>query len=295
MTSTTAGGAAAELDFKRADYTIRGLPADSWPYNASAPKPLDGKEIYDEEGVSVRVINGRRYNHPVLQAQFMLTRLSSYRHNHDPAYLTRVEAHAKRLATTAVHSRGALYLPYPFEWPLHGDQSNVMKPPWFSAMAQGQALSAFVRLYEVTGKQQYREIADGLFASFKNLKRPGVPWTVDVDDRGYLWFEEYAKEPGADRAFNGHVFATYGLYDYYRLTRDAQVERLMQGGLTAAAEYMWHIRQPGQASRYCLTHHHSYPQYHAVHVEQLAMMFAMTAAPEFDRARDAFTADFPRK
>ncbi|WP_203136300.1 D-glucuronyl C5-epimerase family protein [Microbacterium sp. JZ31] len=202
---------AVNVNYRQNAYAIRELPQSMWPYIAAGPGPLEGTNTYDDEGVSVRVVGGEEFDHPVLQAQFMLTRLSSYGHNGDPEYLARIIAHAERLIDNAVIARDAMYLPYPFDWALHGDRSDMMIAPWYSAMAQGQALSAFVRLYEATGNERYRTVADQLFASFKNLRAAGSPWTVNVDDEGYLWFEEYAKDPGADRSVNGHIFAIYGV------------------------------------------------------------------------------------
>lgn len=291
-----AGPAASKTSFPfhRNDYRILELPVQRLPYYAAAAGPLDGSGTYDEHGVSVRIIDGRAYDHPVLQAQFMLTRLASYHHNRDPRYLARVEAHAERLLANAVHARGAIYLPYPFDWALHGDRTDMMTAPWYSAMAQGQAMSAFVRLHGVTGKQRYADAAMQLFASFTNLRSGGGPWTVDVDSDGYLWFEEYAKHPGADRALNGHIFAIYGLYDYFRTTGSAQAKELVQGGITAVEGHLDEIRDPGWLSRYCLGHpEYAYPNYHTVHVGQIYKLYEMTGASSLAVSGDRLLEDYP--
>ncbi len=267
---------------------------DLWPYSAPAPGPLDGSNTFDKEGVSIRIIGGVAYDHPVLQAQFMLTRLSSYLHNHDPLYLERIKAHGDRLLKNSVLSRGAMYLPYPFDWALHGNKDNVIKAPWYSAMAQGQALSAFVRLYEVTGEQRYRIAADQLFASFKNLKSTGMPWTVNVDDEGYLWFEEYARDVGADRSVNGHIFAIYGLWDYYRITASEEAKQLFCGGVTAVHGHLQKFRNPGWISRYSLANpQYLYASYHTVHVGQLYQLYNLTGSAHFAVAGDEFIEDYP--
>lgn len=286
--------AAASLTFHRTDYRILDLPVQQLPYYSAGAGPLDGSGTYDEQGVSVRYIDGRPYDHPVLQAQFMLTRLASYHHNRDPAYLARVEAHADRLLSNAQPARGALYLPYPFDWALHGDRTDMMVAPWYSAMAQGQALSAFVRLHEVTGKQRYADAAAQLFASFTLPRQDGVPWTVDIDGDGYLWFEEYAKHPGPDRALNGHIFAIYGLYDYYRTTGSQLAKELLQGGITAVEGHLDEIRDPGWLSRYCLGHpRYAYPNYHTVHVGQIHKLYELTGAPSLAAWGDRLLEDYP--
>ncbi|HEX5740907.1 MAG TPA: D-glucuronyl C5-epimerase family protein [Pilimelia sp.] len=280
--------------FRRTPYRIRTLSAAELPYATTAAGPLRGAETYDAHGVVMRSVDGVSYDHPVLQAQWIITRLASFGHNRDPAYLRGAELHAARLLHNAVRARGALYLPYPFDWPLHFDRADMMVAPWYSAMAQGQALSAFTRLHAVTGAARYRAAAEGLFASFRNLRARTGPWTVDVDRAGYLWFEEYAKWPGPDRAYNGHVYAVYGLLDHHRATGSAEAGALLQGGLTAAYAYQRRLRQPGWASRYCLGHsRYAYDSYHAIHVQQLYQLYTITGELAFARAADAFRADFP--
>ncbi|WP_344173315.1 D-glucuronyl C5-epimerase family protein [Pilimelia columellifera] len=289
--STAAGASAA--DFRRTNYQVLAITPDKLPYHANGAGPLDGTWTYDRHGVSVRVIGGRAFDHPVLQAQFMLTRLSSYRHNGDPRYLARVEAHAERLLANAVHSTGAIYFPYSFDWALHGDRSDLMVAPWYSAMAQGQALSAFVRLHAVTGKTRYADAVEKIFNSFTVRRGAGTPWTTDVE-RGYLWFEEYAKHPHPDRAFNGHIFAIYGVYDYLRSRRSEVATALFQGAVTTVAAHLSNLRQPGWLSRYCLSHPgHAYTDYHTVHVAQLYQLFRMTGDATFAVHADRMLDDYP--
>lgn len=283
---------AFSVSFKRTAYNVRKVPHKQLPYMQENVGPLDGSGKYDEQGVAVRIVDGKPYDHPVMQAQFMLSRLGSYEFNRDPAYLDRVRAHADRLIKTAVRSRGAIYLPYPFDFSLHGRATDMMRAPWYSAMAQGQALSAFVRLYRITGDRQYLDAAQALFRSFKNPRSVGVPWTVEVDRSGYLWFEEYAKDR-PDRTFNGHVFAIYGLYEYFQLTGDHDAKLLFQAGLTSVHNYLSEMRHPGWISRYCLQHSVASAKYHIVHVRQLYELYSMTGARRFSRAADQFLADFP--
>ncbi|GAA2528176.1 D-glucuronyl C5-epimerase family protein [Pilimelia columellifera] len=280
-------------DYRRTDYRILTLPPDRLPYNASAPGPLDGAGTFDEHGIAMRLVGGRKFDHPVFQAQFMLSRLSSYRLNRDPRYLARVEAHAQRLLGNAVSANGAIYFPYAFDWALHHDTGDMMTAPWFSAMAQGQALSAFVRLHAITRNPRYATAAEKIFASFTVLRGGGSPWTTEID-AGYLWFEEYAKHPGPDRTYNGHIYAIYGLYDYFLSTRSATAKALMQGGITTVAAHLSNLRQPGWLSRYCRTHpQHGYVNYHADHVGQLYQLHRITGDATFAVQADRLIDDYP--
>ena len=58
------------------------------------------------------------------------------------------------------------------------------------------------------------------------------PWTLFVDRHGYLWFEEYAGDTKPLLVLNGHMFAIFGVWDYYQLTQSAKAKRLFDGGVT---------------------------------------------------------------
>jgi hypothetical protein len=218
----------------------------------------------------------------------------SYLASGDVTYLARAELQAQRLIDTAVISRNAMYFPYPFDFKRHGVTADTMVAPWYSAMAQGQALTLFVRLHEITANAAYLTAAASTFNSFLNLKAPGVPWTVFIDGTGHLWFEEYAKDPRVpDRTYNGQTFAIYGVWDYYRLTQSADALQLLRGGLTTVAHYFPGIRAPGWISRYCAQHGVQDPFYHQAVLRQLLKLYTMTGAVEFARYSDLLYADYP--
>jgi hypothetical protein len=287
-------GAAAGVSFVRTDYPIRELPRAAWPYirPGKATSANDGG-VYDAHGVAMRVFNGVAYDHPVRQAQAVLARVPGARGENSAQDLARARVNAARLIDRAVMSRGAMYFPYPFDFALHRDTSDMMVAPWYSGLAQGQALSAFVRLFEATGETRYRDAAHATFASFKNMRAPGVPWVVDRLPGGYVWFEEYPKWRGSDRTVNGHIFALFGLYDYHRLTRDPEAARLFQAGVTSTEAMLPRIRVRGGMSVYCPTHRVPNASYHAVHVEQLMTLYDMTGAPSLARWADRFHRDYP--
>ena len=278
--------------FKTTAYTIRSLAPTEWPYYTTTVVPLEDTGVHDEFGVRMYEVNGVLYNHPVAQAQYAIALIYSYLQTSDPAYLSRAEAQAQRLIDTAVAARDAIYFPYEFSFARHGVASDTMVPPWFSAMAQGQALTVFVRLYEITASAAYLDAAVATYKTFVNLRAPGVPWTVFVDTDGYVWFEEYPKDP-PDRTYNGQVFATYGLWDYYRLTQEPDALALMRGGLTTIARYFPTIRLVNWTSRYCVTHLVPSATYHLVHIGQMLKLYTVTGDVQFGRDADLLNADYP--
>lgn len=241
------------------------------PY-AGPLAPIDDGPV-DASGVRVAVIDNHLVDHPVAQAQYALALLNGYNLTGDRQRLALARRQADRLLERAVSQDGAIYFPYPFDFDLH-EGPDVMLAPWYSAMAQGQALSVFVRLVE-SGETTYRAAADRTFASFL---QPGR--TVLVDRDGYYWPEEYPGDP-PDRTFNGMVFALYGLVDYQRLTGDADAKLLIQATLTTVNHVLPGIRVPGGISRYCLAHAVQDAGYHAIHIRQLEMLSRLTGDPSF--------------
>lgn len=90
-----------------------------------------------------------------------------------------------------------------------------LKKGWVSGMYQGQAISLYLRAYQLTGDYSYLSTAEGIFNSFKYDYADGG--FKRIDDKGYLWFEEY---PTAKPSYvlNGFVYAMFGLLDLYRVT-----------------------------------------------------------------------------
>src|SRR5262249_49333453 len=137
-------------------------------------------------------LDGKYYDQPTRQARYALVMISNYQITHNEAYLHQALLQVNHLLASAVHSRGALYFPFHYLFPrVTAPDGSAMIPPWYSAMAQGRALAALVRLYIVTGNERYAQGAYETFQSFKNLKDDSLPWTVYVNSAGNLWFEEY--------------------------------------------------------------------------------------------------------
>ena len=293
----TAGTATVgPFTFQTGPYTVFDLPEEQLPYNGSTIVSSCG--FSDGTGVAMyRDAYGGVYDHPVAQARCALNMLRNYRIDPQPEYLELSIANAERLLVKAEGYRGALFFPYEFTY--SNPYRSVMRPPWYSAMAQGQALSVFVRLRQVTGEARWREAADRTFASYKVSRAMGGPWTVTVEG-GQLMLDEYPTVP-ADRVFNGHNFSLFGLYDYWRETGSAEANALLRGALsTSYVAASTRIRVPGGISNYCgsdacLTNRVRNPAYHPTHIGQLTLLSQMTRHWQFASLAEAFTADSPRR
>jgi hypothetical protein len=290
------------ITFRYDDFTIADLTTLELPYNSSVAPSLHTKGLIEVDGVIKRDINGVYYDYPVGQGLYALSMLNGYRVTGNPEYLKRAELQGRRLLAIAVHSRGAMYFPYEFDFPRHGNPNDLMVRPWYSAMAQGRALSTFVRLYEATGDNTWLNAATLTFNSFTKPRtdadlheRDGqgdAPWTVWVDASHQLWFEEYPKDP-PDRTLNGHIYAIFGVLDYYLLTGNANAKLLVQGAISTVRTYINRFRDPGWISLYCLTFPVRSPGYHFIDTHLLYELYTITDDPYFAQMGDDFASDYP--
>ncbi len=280
--------------FRTVNFPLPAVSRHRLPYQSS-PAPLTPADGPIVNGIMKyrHPVTGRIHDHPVRQATFVLGLLASYEQNGDARFLRRAIANGERLLETSVRSRGALFYPYPFDFALHRITRETLRKPWYSAMAQGQVLAALLRLERTTGDARWRRAARDTFVSFTLPRTAGVPWVVNVDASNLLWLEEYPDERHSDRAYNGHNYAIYGLYEYWWVTKDPDAARLVRGSLTAADAYAPSIRRPGQLSRYCLRHDVRVPRYHNLHVRQLYVLSRLSGDVRFARWGDRFLADAP--
>jgi hypothetical protein len=278
--------------FTSQEFEIVELDAMELPYSRAHPVPIDDGEASDADGVSLYERSGQEFYHPVVLAQRGLMLLASYEITDDKAYLDLAKRHAERLIEEADDIGGALYFPYEFDFALHGREDAVLPAPWYSGMAEGQALSLFTRLHSELGDPQFLAAADKTFASFQRLKNDGAdPWTVMVDDDGYLWLEEYPTPEADHHALNGHIFAIYGLYDYYQSTGEGLDE--LRGALTTVMNHFDEYRNPNGPSFYELKFGVADEKYHAIHIQQLETLSRMTSDERFSRMSETLACDSP--
>ncbi len=103
--------------------------------------------------------------------------------------------------------------------------SNVPKynltDPWASAMAQGEIISLYLRVYQITNDNSLLKTALEAYNFLKiDVSNGGTRF---IDDNGDPWLEEY---PSAPHSFvlNGFVYTILGIIDLYRVTGDKEIE-----------------------------------------------------------------------
>jgi hypothetical protein len=284
--------------FKTSGFTPRAVAPARRPYGVGAPRKDKG--AHNAAGVRMKKLNGRHWDHPVVQAAYGLQNLWTWETTHDVFFLDRARAQAERLVARRTEARGAWFLPYPFKFssPRH---RLLMRPPWYSAMAQGEALSLFSRLAGTAElpepvRDGYRRAAEGVFAAL-NLGPQHRPWVTHLDARHYLCLEEYPQYPHhrSDFTFNGHNYAAVGLWDYHALTGSRRAAQLFDGALTTSVHYARALRRRSDYSSYCLRHDVRNGKYHQVVTRQLRILHVISGHPVFARIANEYARDAAKR
>ncbi|KAM4603103.1 D-glucuronyl C5-epimerase B isoform 1-T2 [Polymixia lowei] len=177
-------------------------------------------------------------------------------------------------------------------WPIMvtrklGEGFRPLEPGWYSAMAQGQAMSTLVRAYLLTKDQAYLNAA---------LKATG-PYKMPSSQHGvkavfmnkYDWYEEYPTTPSSF-VLNGFIYSLLGLYDLTetageKLGREAG--QLFNRGMESV-KAMLPLYDTGSGSIYDLRHfmlgtapNLARWDYHTTHINQLQLLASIDNAPIF--------------
>src|SRR5579875_883912 len=151
-TSQPASTSPALTPFDQLTFHTTTFHLGSWP-SRNGPMSHAKQGPRDKTGVRMVDVNGVLYDAPVIQAQDGAGALLNYATDQNPDDLSLAEKDAQRLIDKRVTNpatNDAWWFPYPFPYALYGDPHDTVTPPWYSGMAQGEAVYLFTRLYEIT-------------------------------------------------------------------------------------------------------------------------------------------------
>uniref|UniRef100_A0AAV2J8F3 heparosan-N-sulfate-glucuronate 5-epimerase n=1 Tax=Knipowitschia caucasica TaxID=637954 RepID=A0AAV2J8F3_KNICA len=100
-------------------------------------------------------------------------------------------------------------------WPIMvtrklGEGFRALEPGWYSAMAQGQAMSTLVRAFLLTREHRYLSSALRALGPFRIPSAQHGVKAVFMNK--YDWYEEYPTSPSSF-VLNGFIYSLLGLYD----------------------------------------------------------------------------------
>ncbi|KRY47609.1 D-glucuronyl C5-epimerase, partial [Trichinella britovi] len=165
--------------------------------------------------------------------------------------------------------------------PVKRSMSNgrlVLKPGWYSAMAQGHAMSVLCRAYLLENKKEYLDSAlKAVQLFYINASDGGL---INYFYNVFPWYEEYPTTPGSF-VLNGFIYSLIGLRDLAFCSErvNQQVLDIYKIGLNSLKN-MLPLYDTGVGSLYDLRHVslHGAPNvarwdYHAVHIFQLHWLY----------------------
>ena len=274
------------------DFEIDSLVYNELPnIGFNAEVLMDTTAPHDSDGVILFEWQGGLYYHPVNLCHRAFGLISAYRVTGDSVFYDLVRKYADRLMAESMEFDGAVYFPYPFDYHVNQQEEGLLTALWFSGMAQGEALMVMVRTFLATGDSTYLEHAHKIFGSFSRLHGEADPWTVFIDSRGCYWIEEYPVwEPSM--TLNGFIYAIYGLYDYYQLTKSIEAEAVLKASLSTIKNYIPYFRRPGRPSYYGLRFGHYSARYHLIHISQMKHLEKITNDTGFGDWADSLYLDY---
>lgn len=232
---------------------------------------LSKKVHFDENNLPMREYrNLGIYYNPAYIAWWAIINLEEYVKNDDVNYLENFYSSIHWLCENCIETeRGFVIWPYNFDWK---EGKSILKAPWFSALAQGLAISVLVRAYLLSGNIKLLELAKkGTKVYEVEVKNGGIKTLKD----GYVFYEEYPSYPLA-RVLDGFIFSLLGLYDYYRVSKDLEVKKLFEDGYKALTNNIEYWNYNDRWSWYGSHGNLSSPMYNKLNSCLLLAMYNIT-------------------
>lgn len=241
---------------------------------------------WDPSGIPLLNYRGRiglQYN-PIAIAQFGLAHFNRSEQTHDPESYRRFLLAANWLADHLEQTRvGVEVWNHHFEWPYR----LPLRPPWASALSQGQGISLLVRAAWRTGEARYLDGAQRALNAFERSVAEGGVAFRDRD--GDYWLEEYLVDPPT-HILNGAIAASWGLFDYWLSSQEGRAKVLFDQAIGTLRRNL-HRYDIGFWSLYELPNGAGARMpaslmYHRLHIAQLQILFQMTSDPLFAQMAD---------
>jgi hypothetical protein len=167
---------------------------------------------------------------------------------------------------------GAVVWPMNFDYP---SGSVTLKAPWISAYTQGLVISALVRAWRLTKRENLREL----------LKNSAKVFALEVKDSGVRvpldGHALYTEVPGGEPPgiLDGFMTSLLGLYDLYTETGDPAVKRMFEEGIEGLlyALPQWDYRR--KWSWYGCRAYLSPPAYHYQNCLLLEILASLSQQP----------------
>lgn len=171
---------------------------------------------------------------------------------------------------------------YAIWWHHYDEVKYNISAPWASAMAQGEIISFYLRMYQINNNESLLQTAIKAFNFLNNVEyeNKGVRRYLE---NGTIWLEEYPSNPPSF-VLNGFIYAVFGLFDLYRVTKNNQVKALLNQCIESLKTNIDKF-DTGYWSRYDLYKKELVRYYYQknVHVPQLEILYKLTGEKVFKK------------
>lgn len=162
--------------------------------------------------------------------------------------------------------------------------SRNQKAPWISGLTQSLGISVLLREYQLSGDKRYLDAATN---ALKWINKPISEGGIRFKTSRGAWYEEYPDAANPSHILNGHMWALFGIWDYYRVTGSRLAKTMFDDGVSALAAEI-HKYDIGYWSVYAQTNRvdtvtGAYQQFI---IEQLRVIYAITGETSFEKIAD---------
>jgi hypothetical protein len=164
-----------------------------------------------------------------------------------------------------------------------------LKAPWISGLSQSLAVSVLLRAYEYSGNAVYLDAAK---QAYHWLTVPLAQGGLQSSLPSGAWLEEYPDKKNPSHVLNGNMWALFGVWDYYRVTRDPAALALFKSDIAAIKTEIPAWYDVGYWSAY----DHLKPasmvtgMYQQFIIQQLYALYGITGDPFFKVTADKWSA-----
>lgn len=230
---------------------------------------------FDQNGIPLldyRGHIGKQYN-PIAIAQYGLGHFNLYKQTGNKKNLEIATKQAVWLVNNLEKNKqGVSVWMHHFDW----EYRDLLKNPWYSALAQGNGISLLLRIYKETNNNVYLETAKEAFKSLGiEIKNGGVLY---IDQSKNYWLEETIVNPPT-HILNGFFWTLWGVWDYYLTLKDQSTLDFFNLCIKTLKENLksfdigwWSLYEQSNTKMKMLTSRF----YHSLHVVQLEIMYFIT-------------------
>lgn len=148
---------------------------------------------------------------------------------------------------------------------------GLKEPFRYSAMPQGEGISALLRAWNLTGQEKYIIAAKKAYdIMIMPVEKGGTSYYDDND----IYFEEY---PAIKRntVLNGWIFSLFGVYDLFLATGEKEYKMVFDRSCTTLKNNL-HVFDSNFWSYYNQEKALASPFYHDLHISQLEALFMVS-------------------